>query len=344
MVKVNCKATPFMGMILAGNGKEVKKFEGVSSIERIRLEAETYQRMYLNEALGTSSSWEAGEAYLAKKDNINIANSIRNNCVCLISKKKATVVVKEVVNLTKTFKIGKETKKIPTTEIRDKKVQEPKAMAFVSFRFDSNNSVLVVNIESIVAKDFATEEYFRKDLEKNLTAAATQTEKKFCLSGFVKAFFDTLKANRFCNISGNEALNMMRIYNNAKRTYPLFAELEYTKQIDILDKGYRNACKVSSANRDIYVLAKSAFLSMYEAGYADKVYKLDFISNRIMLHTKIGEHRKDRRNPERPSQIWEKNSLIFVDYVYGGSNLRTSILASELWNLLVSKEGEVAVA
>ncbi len=341
MVKVNFEATPFMGMILAGNGRELKLFEGVSSRERNRLEAETYKRMYLNEALGASSGWEAGEAYLAKKD-INIANSIRNNCVCLISKRKTTVVKKEVVNVTKTIKIGKETKKIPTTEIRDKKVQEPKAMAFVSFRFDSNNSVMVVNIQSITAKDFATEEYFRKDLEKTLTTAGTQTEKKFCLSGFVKAFFDTLKANRLCNISGNEALNMMRIYNSAKKVYPLFAELEYTKQIDILDKGYREACKESSVNRDIYVFAKSTFLSMYEAGYADKVYKYDFVSSRIMLHTKIGENRKDRRNYERPSQIWEKSCLIFVDYVYGGSNLRTSILASELWNLLVSKEGEAA--
>lgn len=344
---VKVKVEPVLGTILGGNGSELDAFKRMSFENRSSIETEAYQRLYLSELFGSFSSWErarvATDGDTGKKNKKNaevehvfsMENEVLNTVVSLASKEKTTVTVMESVNVNRRVKIGEKFMNVPSPELKEKKIKETNATAFVSFKFDSKNSVLMVEVQEISVRDITTKEHYSKALEKALKAAGAKMEKNFNLARFVKSFFDTLHINRLCNISGNEALNMMRILRNAIVAYPNFAKLEHVKQIDILDKGYRNARTIAAGSRDIHALAKGTFEAMCaEKGLIDRVYKHDFITNKMQFYFKVGEHRRNRVNPEHQNQIWERDSLIFVDYVYGNAKIRTSLLAFDLWDLL----------
>lgn len=350
IVKVNVK--PVLGTILCGRGRALIEFNRLSSAERSKIETEAYQRLYMSELFGSFSTWErATHGKTSKKDleadsGSSMESEILQNVISMTSKDKTAVTVHENANVKRMVQIGAKFESVPVTEVVEKKVKEPNATAQVTFQFDSKKSVLMVEVQEISVRDTATKEHYTKSLEKALKTAGTNMEKKFTLPRLVKSFFDTLHVHKLCHISGTEALNMMRIFRNAKMAYPLFANLNYVKQIDILDKGYRNARSISAGSRDIHALAKGTFEAMCEEkGLIDKVYKHDFITNKMMYYYKIAEHRRNRCNPENPSQIWERDSLIFVDYVYGKTRIRTSLMAFDLWDLLakgVRNEGTTA--
>lgn len=344
-VKVNVK--PQLGTILAGRGRELSEFNRLSPTARTAIETETYQRLYLGELFGSYSSWErakvaidgdAGKKNKKKTDEepgLSMENEVLNNVIGMVSKDKTTVTVHETVNANRMIQIGDRFTSVPGTEVKEKKVKKPNANAAVTFHFDSKKSVLLVEVKEFSVKDPTTQERYSKSLEKALKTAGTNMEEKLTLPRLVKSFFDTLHVHNMCYISGNEALNMMRIFRNAKVAYPKFAKLTYGKQIGIMDKGFRNARSVYVGSRDIHALAKGTFEAMCEEkGLIDEVYKHDFITNRFYTYRKIAEHRRNRVNPEHQNQIWEKDSLIFVDYVYGNARIRTSLQAFDLWDLL----------
>lgn len=350
IVKVNVK--PVLGTILCGRGRALIEFNRLSSAERSMIETEVYQRLFMSELFGSFSSWErvargkSGKKATEVEPTITMENEILPNVISLTSKDKTAVTVHENANVKRMVQIGNKFESVPMTEKVEKKVKKPNATAMVTFRFDAKKSVLVVEAQDFSVREADTKEHYTKSLEKALKTAGTNMEKKLTLPRLVKSFFDTLHVHKMCHISGAEALNMMRIFRNAKMAYPNFANLDYVKQIDILDKGYRNARTISAGSRDIHALAKGTFEAMCEEkGLIDKVYKHDFITNKMMYYYKIGERRRNRVNPENPSQIWERDSLIFVDYVYGRTKIRTSLMAFDLWDLLakgVRDEGATA--
>ncbi len=352
MTTVKVNVTPFLGTVLAGNGQELRKFRGLNSTETDAVMTETYQRDFLRNFFGSSCNWERmshAKGELVKNSNkakeknaetttaegANFDNEVLANVVFLATKAKATEVKKELVSVNRMVTTDGKTSMVPRMEMAEKKVKIPKATAKVSFRFDSKKSMLVLEVIEVTAMEPSTEKHYRKDLEKALMSGRDAVECFYTLNDFIKSFFDTLHVHKMCYITGSEAVNMHKIYKHAKQAYPLFDKMGHRKQVDILDKGYRNSRSVSAGSRDIHAFAKGTFEAMCdEGGIIDQVYKHDFITNQLMLYKKIGEHRRDRVNPDNHNQIWEKNCLVFVDYVYGKSNIRTSLLAFDLWDLL----------
>lgn len=335
--------------VTKGEGQELKTFRGLSSEERNDILTETHQRVFMNELLTTACNWErtknavrgdkrsakAGNKAIVVNNADNIDNEVLENVVSMATKSKKTETVEELVSVNHVIKTDGKFSNVPKKEMQEKKVKVARATAKVSFSFDSKKSVLSVNVVEIVANDAATEAHWRKDLEKAIERAGETVEIFYNVARFTKALFDTLHVHRMCNITGAEAINMMRIYKNARIAYPVFAKLDRRVQVDILDRGYRRARSISAGSRDIHAFAKGTFEAMCEVkGVIDVVYKHDFITNKMMTFTKIAEFRRDRVNPDRHTQIWEKNSLVFVDYVYGKCNFRTSLLAFDLWDLL----------
>lgn len=325
------KVKPVLGTIRGGNGRGLIPFNRLSDAERSMLVTEAYQRIFMSEFLGVSSAWERvaarkkSETSAAELTN-NMENEILQSVIDLATKEKTSVVVNEC--------IGDRSESVTKAEKQEKKVKMPNATAQVAFSFDTKKSVLTVEIKGISVREEEKKDRYMKSLERALKNAADDVEEKATLPRVVKAFFDTLHVHKLCTISGPEALNMMRVYRNAMKVYPLFANLEYAKQIDILDKGYHKARTISVGSRDIHSFAKGTFEAMCEEkGLIDRVYKHDFITGKMMLYYKIGEHRRDRKNPDT-HQIWERDSLLFVDYVYGEAKIRTSLMAFDLWDLL----------
>jgi hypothetical protein len=344
-VAVNPK---FLGSVLDGNGHELNDFRGLSSGDYNAVLTEVYQRSFLSSFLGSYCSWERkrpakGESNNSGKgskksvaiDGVNIDNEVLGNVVCLATKKKYEVTRSETVTVNRLVVIDGKQQTLPFTEKKEKKEKVPVAQAKVLFNFNQSDNVLEIKVLEMSGKDKATEIRCRKELENELEDAHIMMECYYDMSQFVKALFDTLHVHKMCHITGSEAQNMRRIYKHAVVAYPLFAKLDHRKQIDILDKGFRGARTVTAGSRDIHAFAKATFEAMCrEGGIIDVVYKHDFITNQMMTYTKIGEHRRDRVNPDNHRQVWEKNCLVFADYVYGKSNIRTSFHAFDLWDLL----------
>lgn len=325
----------FLRNVLDGNGQELRNFRGLSSAERNALETEAHQRSFMNYFMRNTSEWEKKGKSSSAENALNFENEVLSSTIVLATKAKETFIESEEVTEHRMVSVDGRFKPEAYQKVREKKVKEPKAVAEVSFKFDSKKNVLEVDVTSISVKDPGTKAYYRKELEKALEKTGDDMECFYNITRFVKYFFDTLHVHKITYVTGSEALVMMRIYKNARIAYPLFSKLKYTKQIEILDKGFRKARRSSAGSRDIHTYAKATFEAMCEeGGVINEVYKHDFVTNKMMTYKKVGEQRRDRRNPDNSSQIWEKNCLIFVDYIYGKTNIRTSLLAFDLWDLL----------
>ena len=138
---------------------------------------------------------------------------------------------------------------------------------------------------------------------------------------------------------------MYRVYNNALKYFPQFKTLNGKTRADVMDRGYRRSRGQRSGSKDIWTFAKGTFEVFANDGLIDEVIREDHVTGKLVKHTKFMENRKDRRNPDKPREIWEENALIFVGYQYGAHRLRTSILAYDLWSLLArSNSGDGVVA
>lgn len=338
MVKVN--VPPVLGKILSGGGGELSEFNKLTATARTAIERETYQRLYLNVLFGYSSNWErvkesSGKKKKEEEASFSVENEILQHEIRLVSKDKTPVTVTENVSVIKFM--GP-----PSLEVKEKRIKEPNATAKLAFHFDPAKRQLLVEVKDFSVRETSTQETYSNSLNKALKAAGENMERKFDLKGLIKPFFDTLHIHRLCEISGNEALNMMKIFRNAKMAYPIFAKLGYADQIGILHEGFERGRTAPFSNRDIHTFAKGTFevMHMYETkvemdetkdktkdkkvGLIDVVYKHDFITNKMMTYRKIAEHKRNRVNGD----------LLFVDYVYGTANIRTSLSAFDLWDIL----------
>lgn len=340
----------FLGTVLEGNGQELRNFRGLSSDDSEAIMTEVHQRSFLNLFLGAGCDWErtkpskeekakpkSSDKKIESLEGANFDNEVLGNVVYLATKAKVKETKKEYVDVNKVVMVDGKNTVVPSREPRNVEVKSPKAKARVLFYFNVKNSVLEINVLEVTAKDPITESRYYKDLEKELKMARDEMEMTdgMYLTPFLKSFFDTLHAHKYSHITGSEAVLLRRIYRNAKVAYPNFAKLGHREQVRIMDNGYGRTRSISAGSRDIHAFAKGVFEAMcQEKGLIDVVYKHDFITNTMMYYTKVGEQRRDRVNPENHRQIWEKNCLIFVDYRYGKANVRTSLGAFDLWDLL----------
>lgn len=335
----------WMGTVLEGGGTELKKFEEASLAEQNAIMVETYQRAFLTSFFGPFSDWQRADVKEDKRkgkgrggpiDYAMVDGSVLDPVMSIVSKAKTTEEVTELVRVTQTRKIGKKLVKVPVEQKKVRQKKEPKAKAELSFRYDMELSMLIVEILEVSANELEEALSFSEKLERSLKAAGKCLEERFTMDRFIKFFFDTLHIRKMCDISGTEAVDMLRIYRNAKVVYPLFAGQKRPKQIQNLDKGYHKAQDVHYG-RDIHTLARSTFEVLYEQGYTDEVYMYDHVTSRKYLFTKLNERRRHRRDPDDSSLIWERNSLVFVVYNYG-LNAKTYVLPVDLWELLVGKD------
>lgn len=348
--KILVRGVPeFLGKVLDGNGRELSQFRGLPSNEFEAILTEVHQRSFLSGFLGSACSWERDRSSKGRNteisgkadkkavvlDGANIDNEVLGNIVCFKSKSKVKEIETHYVDVNKVVIVDGNKTMVPSREAKEVEVKKTAATAKVLFNFNYKDYVMEVKVLEVSAQDPATAPRYRRELERALKAAGDEMECFSNMNRFLKSFFDTLHVHKMAHINGNEAVLMRRIFRNAKVAFPLFAELDHSKQVDILDKGYARSRSVASGSRDIHAFAKGTFEAMcQEVGLIDKVYKHDFVTNQYMTYTKIAEHRRDRVNPDNHRQIWEKNCLIFVDYLYGKTNIRTSLLAFDLWDLL----------
>lgn len=307
MVKVT--VPPVLGTILLGRGGELKKFNKLPAITSDAIIMEAYQRLYLNELFGQSSKWEGV---------CSMENEILPSEIGLVSKDKTPVIVTEKVSVIKFLGA-------PSLEAREKKINQPRATAKLAFTFVPAKGQLLVEVKRVSVREASTKEAYSNSLDKAVKAAGVNMERKFNLTKLIKSFFDTLHIHGLCYISGNEALNMRKVFSNAKMAYPNFARISYGDQIAILHDGFERARTASFSNRDIHTLAKGTFEAMYEkGGIIDEVFKHDFNTNKMMTYLKVAERKKNQGD----------TTLLFVDYKYGTAGVRTTLSAFDLWDVL----------
>lgn len=221
------------------------------------------------------------------------------------------------------------------TITRETKVVEktPKASARVLCSFDAAKSELTVKVLEVTAKDEMTRKHYLQTLNKELEEAKDSMEFFFSMEQFLKCFYDTLHSNSLTMTTGMEAVYMYRVYKNALKYYPQFEKLNDKARAEVLDQGYRRARGQRGGLKDTHTYAKGTFEAFAANGLINEVLKEDQIFGKLTKHTKVGENRKDRCNPDNSREVWEKDALIFVVYTYG-PGLTTAIHASDLWNLM----------
>lgn len=319
----------WLNTVVQGDAKELRGYNDLSVFERLEILTEVFQRAFLAFWLYSSKNTEWNRRRVTqhkkgKEETYGFDNEQLSQTVLLYSK--------ELVN---GGSVGEGEK------LNEKKI--PKATAKANFSFDMKKSVLHVVVTDIVTENSNDRKVFEASLESELVAAKAAMEHYMGMDRFLKVFFDTLHVRGLTDVMGGEAVTMHRIYKNALQFYPVFKALNYNTQIDLLRKGYRTARRMSGHSRDIHSFAKATFHAFDAHGEVlGKVYTREAITNRYKMFTKVYENRKDRRNPDMHSQIWESNSLIFAEYEHpiadGSTTLRTSFLAFDLWDMLARTE------
>lgn len=200
---------------------------------------------------------------------------------------------------------------------------------------------LVVTLERVIPKEKEGKpvEELEKQVELKLRAIKKNMEESYGKQAFSRNFFDELHSKQLTDIDGNSAALMYKIYLNAKKHYPLFKHMSYNTQMKLLQRGYYGARGRNAATRDIYAFSKATFGVLEKENLIDVLVMNDPILGRNHAYHKISENRRTRVNPDKRSEVWEYDCLIFVNYKYRtstGVELRTSIHCSDLWNLLNS--------
>ena len=295
---------------VTNKAKGIQKYSSLPAEKKREIKEMTFVKVFLYFwfCVGQKSSWIREKAVKVKKSETNMdVNAV------LDSEIVSNVVTVKTKSLTE-----------------DKK---PKAIAKVAFYFDDLENELSFEVLEVKAADPANAEHYRKGLLKELKAAKTEMDYGFEFEMFLKYFFGTLKAMDVANFEGTDAVLMYKIHKRAIERYPLFAKLDQEKQMDVLDSGLRKARAARAGSRDIHYFAKCTFEVFAEKDLIDRVIREDHITGKLKTYYKVSENRKDRVNPDKPSQIWEKNCLIFVTYK-DLNGIQISFHPFDLWNML----------
>lgn len=207
--------------------------------------------------------------------------------------------------------------------------------ADLNFEFIPKQNRIKVAVTNQNARNRKAKDAYTVCLNKELREIKKDFEEICSPMHFVKAFFTTLKAHNLSRINGREAASMYRIYTKALDHYPLFKDLPYKRQIDVMQKGMRKAIVQSHKNRDIHLYAKSTFEILSKENL---ISSLTGIGEFNYTYHAVGENRKTRRDYEHYSEIWEYDCLIFVNYQYlvrDSVTMQTSFSAFDLWHILV---------
>lgn len=298
---------------------------------------------------GERSTWSRVKRG-SKKDDMTQAvldNELLSSEIVLNSKAvdKEEKMVPAPFNVPVTDERGKNVPGKFQTVTRETKVVEktPKASARVLCTFDAAKSELTVKVLEVTAKDDKTRKNYLQALNKELEDAKSMMEYFFTMEQFLKCFYDTLHSNSLTMTTGMEAVYMYRVFKNAIKYYPQFEKLNDKERAEVLDQGYRRARGQRGGLKDTHTYAKGTFEAFAANGLINEVLIEDQIFGKLTRHTKVGENRKDRCNPDNSREVWEKNALIFVVYTYGSHGLTTSIHASELWNLMARSDRDKVI-
>ncbi len=317
--------------VLKNGGKELQEFEALSPFLRLDILTEVFQRIFLTFWMysgSKKSDWNRKRVVEKKKKKSEDGSTNFDN----------EMLTKVILLSSKVTESGEEIEDdVPNAKDDDQK-KKPLVTAKAKFLYDEKKGILEIEVEDVKGPDMVTEILYQNELENELEAAKVAMENDLDMEDFLKGFFNTLHVHDLTTVMGGEAISMYRIYKNARVAYPVFRSLNYGEQINLLRKGYRSARTISSHARDIYSFAKATFDAFDEHGaILEKVFAREPISNKFKTYTRVGENRLDRRNPEKPSQIWESDCLIYVQYEYeiaGGATLRSAMLAFDLWEKL----------
>lgn len=211
--------------------------------------------------------------------------------------------------------------------------KKPRATAKVSFAYDDLTGSLNVDIAEVECSNAFSKANYEHSLHRELMEAKKDMDIEMDFEIFLKYFFGTLKATELAYVEGGEAVLMYRIYNKAMERYPLFEKLNMYDRLDVLDRGLRRARAARSGARDIHYFAKCTFEVFAEDNLINKVIREDHVTGKLKTYYKVSENRRDRVNPDAPSQVWERNCLIFATYK-DLNGIQTSFLAFDLWNML----------
>lgn len=226
--------------------------------------------------------------------------------------------------------------------------EKDKFHAMLNFAFNSYSNEFIVSSHVTVVADKDTSEVYTNCLNKELEELKMSIEDIYVYSekDFLKDFFNTLHAHRLTMVTGTEAVIMYEIYGNAVESFPCFGRLSYSDQIAVMHRCYMRARTRSRGSHDIYAFAQESFWQFDEEGLIYEVIAYNPIAGGVKEYHSIYERRINRSNPDRPSEIWQLNYLVYATYEYTtkiGERLHISFHPSELWSLLHGRRMEVAV-
>lgn len=210
-----------------------------------------------------------------------------------------------------------------------KKVDED-FVAVLGFNFDIYENMFEIQTKSINASDSSAEQEYTKLLKNEIFEVKKCMEDEYTKRMFLKDFFATLHAHRLSIVKSYEATMMYEIYPRVLEHYPAFKKLPFGDQMNVMRKAYLRGRARSHIAHDIYGFAKATFEQLDAEGLIGELMK-------IWPRKLVYERRITRRNPEIPSEIWQKNYLVYATYEYTaktGDKIRESYHPSDLWLIL----------
>lgn len=320
---------------MTSNGNEVRSFMRLNDFEQFMLLTEMWERMFARFWLGGKSIWVRNSSG-AKNNQANEDARLETEVLSTIMSLKS----KDMGERTMEAKPVKTADGfVPLSSL--KKVKVPKATAEVAFSYDQKKMILKVEILEVTALSDADKRKYENALNEELqetadrmndlfaidedfSPAEKRAAKRECVENMLVAFFNTLHANHKCQITGNEAAVMYRVYRNAYDTYPAFRSASFENQVAVLDDGFAKARTYKGGSRDVHSFAKSTFYALYSRGMVNRVYRMDPVFGNVRHYDKVGENTN------------EKHDLIFLEFEYecGAVRLRTAFKPFDLWHIL----------
>lgn len=222
----------------------------------------------------------------------------------------------------------------PAPQLRE--VSNAQANAILSLNCTYTNKLLTIkpiSINLVFETKDNDENYYLTQLQKELAVVEKKFEENYTKSMFLSNLFDTLAANGYIVVDGNDVTYMAAIYPNIAKYYPDFKKLSKQKQLVLLQQAAINGRK--NSKKDIYTFAYSTFYALLKANCINTLVKYDPLSGKILTYKKVTEHYMLDFDGKKHIRVPNKNRLLFV--VYQRPDYCTSFDSSVLCTVLTRK-------
>lgn len=151
----------------------------------------------------------------------------------------------------------------------------------------------------------------------------------------IKQFENIFDAFYFIGISPFKGLivkTIKNIYPNILEHFPEFKNAPLKKQVEVLEYSC-HLCKNIFSNKDIYCLAQSIFMALYDNNMTNTVLIYEHAYQKLLTFHKIKEYYRYASCSKNKIEFWRNNSIKFI--TYSTAAFKTSFMPYDLGMLLL---------